>query len=188
MAFTVLYDASVLYPAPLRDLLMHLAATDLFRARWTRAIHDEWIRAVLERRPDLTAERLQRTRKLMDAAVLDCIVEGYEDLIPGLSLPDPGDRHVLAAAIRARANMIVTRNLRHFPKAVLEPYRIEAQHPDAFVCYLIHLAPQTVCEAVRSHRQHLKKPPKNVEEYLETLTRQSLAETVTVLRSLADRI
>jgi hypothetical protein len=88
-ALTALYDACVLYPAPLRDLLMHLALTDLFRARWTEAIHDEWTRHVLANRPDLTPQQVGRTRALMNAHVRDCLVEGYEDLIPGLTLPTP---------------------------------------------------------------------------------------------------
>ncbi len=96
---TALYDACVLYPASLRDLLMHLALTDLFRARWTNAIHDEWIQALRETRPDLKPEQLERTRQLMNAHVRDCLVTGFEGLIPALTLPDPGDRHVLAAAI-----------------------------------------------------------------------------------------
>lgn len=100
--FTAIYDACVLYPAPLRDLLMHLALTDLFRAKWTDAIHDEWTKSVLESRPDLTREQLERTRALMNIHVRNCLVTSYEDLIPSLTLPDPDDRHVLAAAIRGR--------------------------------------------------------------------------------------
>src|SRR6185295_3578619 len=103
--FTVVYDACVLYPAPLRDLLMRLALTDLFRARWSDDIHEEWITNLLANRPDLTREQLERTRTLMNAHVRDCIVQGYRDLIDGLDLPDPNDRHVLAAAIRARADV-----------------------------------------------------------------------------------
>ena len=72
--FTVLYDACVLYPAPLRDLLMHVAVTDLYRAKWTDAIHDEWTRNVLKDRPDLKPEQLQRTRELMNSHVRDCLV------------------------------------------------------------------------------------------------------------------
>src|SRR5436305_1222930 len=127
--FTVIYDANVLYPAPLRDLLMCLALTDLFRARWTDDIHDEWIRNVLEARPDLKREQLERTRELMNANVRDCLVEGYQGLIPALTLPDPDDRHVLAAAIRANASVIVTFNLRDFPPDLLAPYGVETQHP-----------------------------------------------------------
>ncbi|WP_164104374.1 PIN domain-containing protein [Candidatus Laterigemmans baculatus] len=134
--FTALYDACVLYPAPLRDLLMRLALTELFRARWTNQIHDEWIRNVLADRPDLTAEQLERTRELMNAHVRDCLVIDYEDMIEGLDLPDRDDRHVLAAAIRTRASVIVTFNLSDFPPAYLAKHGLEAQHPDEFITHL----------------------------------------------------
>lgn len=137
--FTALYDACVLYPAPLRDLLMWLGLSDLFRPRWSDEIHDEWIRNVLADRPDLTREQLERTRGLMNSNVRDCLVTGYEPLIAGLTLPDPDDRHVLAAAIRASADVIVTFNLKDFPPAALAPFGIEAQHPDEFVIHLIDL-------------------------------------------------
>ncbi len=184
--FTALFDASVLYPAPLRDLLMHLAVTELFRARWTQAIHEEWIGALLRNRPELARARLERTRDLMNAAVLDCLVEGYEELTPGLTLPDANDRHVLAAAIRARADVIVTANLSHFPPEALEQYGIGPQHPDEFVRNLIDLAPGQVCRAVKLHRANLRNPNKSVSEYLETLGRQALPETVSALREFAD--
>src|SRR5712691_1990601 len=98
------YDANILYPAPLRDLFIRVAQAGLVRARWTDAIHDEWLRNLLDNNPQLTPERLARTRTLMNEAVRDCLVTGYEDLIASLSLPDPNDRHVLAAAIRAGAD------------------------------------------------------------------------------------
>lgn len=112
--FTAVYDACVLYPAPLRDLLMWLALTDLFKARWTDEIHDEWIRNVLKQRPDLTLEQLTRTKTLMNSNVRDCLVTGYESIIPSLQLPDAGDCHILAAAIRCNADVIITFNLRGF--------------------------------------------------------------------------
>ena len=123
--YTAIFDACVLYPAPLRDLLMHLALTDLLRAKWTEAIHEEWIRSVLKNRPDLTRRQLERTRQLMNAHVRDCLVADYEDLIPVLTLPDPDDRHVLAAAIRSSADVIVTFNLADFPPEVLKKWGIE---------------------------------------------------------------
>ncbi|HNC04563.1 MAG TPA: PIN domain-containing protein, partial [Agitococcus sp.] len=104
--FIAVYDANVLYPAPLRDLLMRLALEDMYRAKWTNLIHDEWIRGVLRQRPELALE-LQRTRTLMDAHVRDSLVEEYEYLIPALDLPDADDRHVLAAAIHCHASVIV---------------------------------------------------------------------------------
>jgi hypothetical protein len=90
----------VLYPAPLRDLLMRLALTDLYHAKWTQEIHKEWMRNLLKNRPDLTIERLESVRARMDLHVRDGLIEGYEELIDGIKLPDPNDRHVLAAARR----------------------------------------------------------------------------------------
>lgn len=177
-SFTALYDSCVLYPAPLRDLLMRLAITDLFRARWTEHIHDGWINALLKQRSDLKRDHLKRTRELMNAHVRDCLVTGYEPLIDGLTLPDPGDRHVLAAAIRTRAHVIVTFNLSDFPNGYLAQFGIEAQHPDKFVTHLLDLAPGAVCAAVKRQREALRHPPKSVEELLDALSRQNLPETV----------
>jgi predicted nucleic acid-binding protein len=182
--FTVIYDACVLYPAPLRDFLMRLAVTDLFGARWTDEIHSEWIRNVLKERPDLTLEKLTRTKNLMNSHVRDCLVTGYEVLIPGLQLPDPNDRHVLAAAIRCNASIIVTFNLRDFPAQALSPYGIESQHPDDFILHLIDLNPTEICQVVKKHKSSLKSPPKTPEEYLECLLRQGLPQSVTALQDL----
>ena len=186
--FTVVYDACVLYPAPLRDLLMHLALTDLFRAKWTDAIHEEWMRSVLENRPDLRREQLERTRDLMNSHVRDCLVTNYEELVSALTLPDPDDRHVFAAAIRAGADVSVTFNLADFPAAALAPYGIEAQHPDEFIRYQLDLAPNVVCAAAKRQRESLKNPPKSVEEFREALERQGLAQTVAGLRQFAELI
>lgn len=186
--FTAVYDACVLYPAPLRSLLMYLALTDLYRAKWTDAIHDEWMRNVRDDYPDVTQVQLDRIRDLMNAHVRDCLVTGYEDLIGALSLPDPDDRHVLAAAIRAGADVIVTTNLADFPTETLAKYGIEAQHPDDFIMHLLELAPNQVCSAAKKQRESLKNPPYSVEQYLQSLERQGLPQTVSVLRQFADLI
>ena len=183
--FTALYDACVLYPAPLCDFLMRLALTDLFRARWSNQIHDEWIRNVLAQRPDLRPEQLERTRDLMNSHVRDSVVTGFEDLIDGLRLPDPGDCHVLAAAIHTRACVIVTFNLKHFPKDCLAKFGLEAQHPDEFITQLLDLNAGAVCGAAKGHRASLKAPPKTVDEYLATLIKQHLPETVSRLREFS---
>jgi hypothetical protein len=161
---------------------MHLALTGLFRARWSAEVHEEWISSLLKKRPDLTREKLERTRLLMDKHAADALVTGYEDLIPGLQLPDPGDRHVVAAAIRGRAAVIVTMNLRDFPAGIIAPFGMDAQHPDEFILRLLDVAPETVVAAAQDHRQSLKNPPKTVPEYLDTLERQGLTQTVSVLR------
>jgi len=181
MRFAVVYDACVLYPAPLRDFLLQLATTGLFAAKWTDRIHQEWMGNLLAKRPELE-EKLPRTRELMDQAVPDCLVEGYEPLIDSLELPDPDDRHVLAAAIRSGAQLIVTINLRDFPEAILANWDIEAVHPDDFVQQQMDLHEGTVVGVAKRHRDSLHKPPKSVAEYLQTLSAQGLVATADRLK------
>ncbi len=187
-SLTAIYDASVLYPAPLRDLLMQLALSDLYRAHWTSEIHDEWIRNLLEDRPDLTVQQLQRTRELMDASVRDCLVENFSALIPSLHLPDPHDRHVLAAGIAAKADVIVTCDLKDFPRDSLEAYSIEAQHPDDFILHLIKQAPEKVYSAVAVVRARLRNPPTSGTKYIDIIESQSLPRTAQALRAVEERI
>ncbi len=184
--FATLYDACVLYPAPLRDLLMNLAITDMYRAKWTNEIHEEWISSVLSNRSDLNREFLERTRDRMNMSVRDCLVENYQYLIPTLFLPDSNDRHILAAAIHSSSSVIVTYNLKDFPKEIISKYGIEAQHPDEFFMNLFDLSSERVCLAVKRHRTSLKSPPKNLEQYLSTLEKQSLSNTVQKLKELSD--
>ena len=181
MAFTAFLDACVLYPAPLRDLLLRLAATGLFRTRWSAEVQEEWIRSLTAARPEL-ADRLSRTRELMEKAIPDAEVTGYQGLIPSLSLPDPNDRHVLAAAIVGRADVIVTMNLRDFPESQLQLLGIEAQHPDVFIRHVLDVDLPVALTAVKTHRETLKRPALAPDDYLAMLARQGLVETVTFLR------
>jgi predicted nucleic acid-binding protein len=182
------YDANILYPAPLRDLFIRLAQAGLVQARWTEQIHEEWLRNVLADNPRLSPARLGRTRTLVNEAVRDCLVTGYEDLIDSLSLPDADDRHVLAAAIRASAEVIVTYNLTDFPAETLARFDIEARHPDDFLIYLLDLAPDTVCSAVKRQRESLRNPPKTAQELLATFEGHGLTQTVARLREFTDRL
>src|SRR5262249_35002723 len=152
-------DASVLYPALLRNFLMHLALRDLFQPRWSDYVHEEWIAALLRNRPDLTFAQLARTRRLMDEHVDDALVSGYEHLVGQLTLPDPKDRHVLAAAIHGGASVIVTVNLRDFPTDVLANYDIEALHPDTFVSARLDEYQDDTLAALHEMRLDLKNPP-----------------------------
>ena len=184
---TVVYDANVLYSASLRDLFVELATTDLIEARWTEEIHDEWMRNVLKNRPDIRFEQLCRTKRLMNTSVENCLVQGYETIIQELELPDPGDRHVLAAAIHSRSKFIITFNLRDFPEEALAPYDILAQHPDDFILDLLDLNWQTVCTAAEKQRIRLKNPPKTPDEYLQTLVELGLPMSANRMRELCDR-
>ena len=183
--YTVILDACVLYPAPLRDLLMNLALTDMFNAKWTDKIHEEWIENLLIKRPDLDREKLEHTRNLMDKHVREPKVENYEDIIPIIQneLPDKNDAHVLAAAIKSNADAIVSFNLKDFPVLILQKYHLEILHPDDFINYQIDLNSALVCKAIKNLREGLQNPPKTVEEYLNILKKQSLPQTVLALTS-----
>ena len=137
--FTAVYDACVLYSAPLRDLLMWLGLSGRFRARWSSQIHEEWKRSLLR------------------------------------------DRHVLAAAIRCGASVIVTFNEKDFPGDSLEPFGIEAQHPDLFIDNLFDLDPAAVVTAAQRQRGQLKHPTVSVDAYLDVLLRQGLVQTTQAL-------
>lgn len=184
MAFTVVYDACVLYPAPLRDFLVRLAQREVFRARCTDAILDEVFRNIQKDRPDLLPERLERTRGFMVAAVRDLLVVGWEELVDGLSLPDADDRHVLAAAIRAGAQGIVTFNLRDFPSATLGGYGVQAVHPDDFVLDLLDLAPGAVLRALTEQAAGLRNPPASVPDVLAVLENNGLRRSAAECRRL----
>jgi predicted nucleic acid-binding protein len=184
VAFVVLYDACVLHPAPLRDLLIRIANTGIVRARWSERILDECFSSIHDQRPDIPKGALGRTRRLMGEAVPDCIVSGYEHLESGLDLPDPDDRHVVAAAIRANAQAIVTFNLRDFPDHVLARYDVEAKHPDEFVLDSIDLAPGAVAKCISEQAGALQQPRVSVPELLDTLRRLGLVRAVARLHEL----
>lgn len=160
---------------------MELAVSRLFRAKWTEQIHEEWISNLLVNRHDLDRRQLDRTRELMNAAVLDAVVTGYEDLVRAIELPDPNDRHVLAAAIASNCDAIVTANLKDFPPLAVSTYGIEIRHPDEFLHHLLGLNDVDVVTAARRCRSRLRNPTIGVSDYLAVLRAQGLPKTVDVL-------
>ena len=182
MAFTVVYDANVLHPASLRDLLIRLTTTQLFRAKWTTSILDQMAASVARARPDLDPARLSRTRALMNKAVPDCLVEGFEPLIPTVELPDEGDRHVVAAAIRCHAEVIVTSNLRDFPDSALRQFGIEAQSPDEFVLHLLEIEFDDVISVIATQAAALSQPPQTYDQLLDRLAQVGLSRAVAAIR------
>ena len=184
----VVFDACVLYSAPLRGFLLSLATAKLVEPFWSDEIQNEWTRSVSRNRPVLERHTLESTCQKMDAHFPNALVQGYESLIPTLVLPDPNDRHVLAAAIHVEADSIVTFNLSDFPKKALQPYGIEALPPEEFVLRLIQQRPERVIKVARDHRSSLKNPPKTADEYLATLEKQGLPKTVAFLREHNDNI
>jgi predicted nucleic acid-binding protein len=180
--YTVLLDACVLYPALLRSALIEMARADLFQVKWTERIHDEWVSSLLRNRNDLSKERLNKTRRLMNESVSDCIVSNFEHLEPALALPDHNDAHVLAAAIIAQADAIVTLNVKHFPASVLSIYNIEAIHPDRFLLNQITLDQVAALAAIKRQRVRLLKPPISAQQLIDIFEKIGLPQTAAELR------
>ncbi len=184
MPLVVVLDACVLHPAPLRDLLIRLSLAGMMRARWTERIMEECFASIRVRRPDLATSALDRTRVLLAQAVPDWEITGYEALVAGLDLPDPQDRHVLAAAVRASAQVIVTANLKDFPAATLVHHGIEVQHPDEFVLERIEEAPLLVAQILAEQAAALKNPPRSVDHVLAALQGAGLVRAGARIRDL----
>jgi predicted nucleic acid-binding protein len=188
VSVTAFLDASALYPATLRSVLMYLADARTFRALWSAAVNEEWMAALARNRPDLSASTIARVRALMEARVEHAVVSGYESLIPSLTLPDPDDRHVLAAAIHGGATVIVTANVRDFPASALAPYGLVAREPDPFVHAILVANPDTAVAAFAADRARLRSPAMNPADYLASLQRAGLAETAAALEAFTDRL
>jgi len=186
--FAVVYDACVLFPFTLRDFLLRLRQSNLFRAHWTVEIHDEWTSAVLGRYPDADPTKIARTRALMDDHFPDALVTGHEPLIASPVLPDANDRHVLAAAIKSGASLIVTTNLADLPPAALAPFDVEAIHPDDFVLDLMDLSEGAVVAAAKRARTALNAPTITADDYLARLAANGLLNTAGKLKEFAEVI
>ncbi|MEX1191130.1 MAG: PIN domain-containing protein [Brumimicrobium sp.] len=172
--FTVVLDACVLYPAPVRDILLSLADIGLFKPKWTDQIQEEWTRNLLRNRGELSKKALKLTVEAMNKAFPDSNVENYEELIPAINLPDEDDRHVLACGIRCNADLITTFNIKDFPPKELYQYDIEVQNPDEFISNLIDLNDDLACKAFSKMAQRLKNPPKTRKQIIETLIKCKL--------------
>ncbi len=180
--FTAILDANVLYPAPLRDFLLRLAEMELYKPKWTDEIQEEWIRNVLLERTDLERAKLERTKDAMNSAFPDSNITNYEELIDNLNLPDDNDRHILAAAIRGKADVIVTFNLKDFPSDYLKSYDIEVQHPDEFIVNLISLDKSKSLQSLKNQVKSLKNPPQSKDQVLQTLANCGLKNSVLELK------
>lgn len=185
--FVIVLDANVLYPFRVRDALLRFNEAGLFRARWTDDILDEWERAVLRDRPDAEYS-LKSQREAMAEAFEEAWVDGYEALIGAVSLPDPDDRHVLAAAIRCGAQHIVTENTKDFPAAQLEPYGVEAVSADTVLANTFELYEAEATAALRKMRLAYDRPPMSPGEFLKDLTRAGLPKLSLAVRPFIDAV
>jgi len=176
------YDACVLYPFHLRNVLIQCAFDGLVEARWTDDIHDEWIRNLAANTPALPIEQLITTRDRMKAVLPDADVADYRPLVADLELPDPDDRHVLAAAIAGKASVIVTWNLKDFPARHLLPYGVTSQSPDDFLTDLHAAFPEALISSVKRARHNLRKTTPSVEAFVDALQQGGLKTFSDVIR------
>lgn len=150
----LVYDACILYPFHLRNLFVQLAVDGLIQARWTDDIHEEWTRSVLAARPDLPRAQIDVARAMMAAAVPDAQVTGHQRHTAGIALPDPDDRHVVAAAIESGADGILSAD-RHFRPADLARHGLAIHRPGDLLPALYRADPPALLASVRTARRNL---------------------------------
>ena len=177
----VVIDANLLYPFHLRNLLVQLGVDAVIAPRWTPRIHAEWIGnlAATGRVPE---DRLMLTLKLMNSALPEADVQGWEARMEGLALPDPDDCHVLAAALAAGARTILTMNLRDFPASALTPHGVAAVHPDDLLCGLHDADPALLRASTEAAQANLSRSTPSLAAYLDVLNRQGLPQFTHRLR------
>ena len=185
--YTAVLDACVLFSRLQRDVLLSLAHADLYTARWTQEIENEWTSSLIEKYPD-AAEKTHLVVDQMREAIPDCLIVDYELFIPSLQLPDENDRHVLAAAIRGNADAIVSLNTKDFPAEVLSKFDIEIQTPDQFVLNQIMLHPPRALTAIKKMRARWERPSLTASDMIDLFEKRQLPQTAAHLRDVLDLI
>lgn len=132
----------------------------------------------------MTREKLEARRDAMIEAIEDSLVKGYEELIPTIMLPDADDLHVVAAAIKSEASLILTLNLKDFPQQALAAWNLIAKHPDDFTSELLQSNQDDVVAVVGEMRARRKRPPISAADFLSQMERQGLKKFVAGLRSI----
>lgn len=179
--YTCVLDTNVIYPIEIRDLLFWFAHFDLFTPKWSTTVFSEW-ENVMIRKGVSRAEAQKRMHKA-NLAFPDALVTNYEGLIDGLTLPDADDRHVLAAAIKTNANIIVTNNLKDFPEDYLRTFGLVAKSADDFLTDIIDLNPDTAIKAFKELVLNRRNPDLDEFEVLDIMRRQGLKNASDYLHS-----
>lgn len=180
--FVVVLDANVLFPFTIRDTLLRAAASGLYQLRWSAQILDEMERNLVSTGA-MTAPKAKRLRAIMTREFPDAEVTGYEPLISAMKNHEK-DRHVVAAAVKAGAQVVTTSNLRDFASL---PDGIEAQSPDRFLTSLFDLQPALFVDLLREQARDLVKPPMALDELLDRLARVAPELVAAVQDRLANR-
>lgn len=180
--FKCVLDTNVIYPLWTRDLLLWFAHVDLYSPKWSENICSEWLNVMI--RKGLDSQSAHKRANSINLAFPDALVENYHSLIPNLELPDIDDRHVLAAAIKTNAHLIITNNLKDFPNEYLAQFGLKAKSPDDFLTDLIDLNPEKAIEAFRKLVLNKKNPPLDQFDVLDILRRNNLKNVADYLHAL----
>ncbi len=175
-------DASILYQAQIRDLLLEICVHhDLLRLRWSQKVQDEWINKLSERNPKVK-ESLEKTRKRMEEAVPECLVDDYHSIEDSLKLHDSDDRHVLAAAIHSKSHFLLTENQRDFPESILSYHFLIAVSVETFLCSIQEQYPYVLLGALRNILKRLRNPPISIEDWCLRLERIGFPRSSRLIR------
>lgn len=180
--FKCVLDTNVIYPLWIRDLLLWFAYYELYTPKWSHNIASEWI-AVMTRK-GISKEEAHKRANVINKAFPDALVKNYEPLIDTLSLPDMDDRHVLAAAIKTNADLIITNNLKDFPQKYLNEFGLKSKCPDDFFTDIIDLNPDIAVQAFRKLVLNKKRPPYDEYDVLEIFRNNNLKDTANYLHAL----
>lgn len=180
--FTAVLDTNVIYPVYSRDLLFWFAHYDLYTPKWSKHIFDEW-KQVMQRKGINEDEAIKRANKA-DLAFPDALVRNYGAITPLLKLKDEKDRHVLAAAIKTNADIIVTNNIKHFPEDYLQTFGLSAKTADDFLTDIIDLNTEQAVAAFKEMVLYKKNPPLDEYEVLDRLRKLGLKDTANYLHAL----
>lgn len=181
--FTAVLDTNVIYPVWLRDLLLWLAQYDMYRPAWSEKIMVEFEAVVRRKHPKMDEAKVARITNAMCEAFPQAMVENYHGLIDTLELDDEDDRHVLAAAIKVNANVLVTNNTKDFPPEYCDQYGVTVKSPDDFLCDLIDLDPKRCVDAFTAMVANKTNPPLNEFEVLDVLRKIGLKDTADFIHS-----
>ena len=175
-------DTNIIYPIEIRDILFWFAFDELYTPKWSKHIFDEWINVM--RRKNVPEKEISKRIGWPSKIFPDAMVENYEKLIENLNLPDLKDRHVLAAAIKSNADIIITNNLKDFPKDYLETFGLEAKSADDFLTDTIDLNPEIAIISFRKLVINRKNPNLDAYQVLDGLRKNGLKNTANYLHAL----
>lgn len=180
--FRAVLDTNVIYPIIIRDLLFWFAYYELYTPKWSNTIFKEWKEVMI--RKGITKDEAEKRVQRANSAFPDALVINYETLIANLTLPDENDRHVVAAAIKSNADVIVTNNLKDFPEEYLNSFGIKAKSADDFLTDIIDLNQDIAIRAFKEMVLNRKNPNMAEFEVLERLRKVKLFDTANYLHSL----